>query len=213
MTIDDHLRGGEARLWDLIEERTRASGDEVARIDRRIWDLFGADWGVMFTDLSGFSRQVARFGPIHFLQEILLQKKLLLPIIARHDGIVVGIEGDSFLILFKRPESALRCAIAMQHACQRFNEGRAPEDQVLLCVGIGYGRIICVGDALVAGAEVNASSKLGEDTAKSNEILVTHGLRTAVGDGVDGVRFEEIDFRAPGSDRNWKVAYPAAEVG
>ena len=50
-----------SRLWKLIEERTHA-GTDTQTIDRRIWDLFGEEWAIVFTDLSGFSRQVAQFG-------------------------------------------------------------------------------------------------------------------------------------------------------
>ena len=51
----------EDRLEKLIQARLRPGADKEA-IDRRIWDLFGEEWCVMFTDLSGFSRWVARFG-------------------------------------------------------------------------------------------------------------------------------------------------------
>jgi class 3 adenylate cyclase len=204
---DDHLKGSEVRLWALIEERTWAGADH-ARIDERIWDLFGEDMAVMFTDLSGFSRRVAEFGIIHFLQIIYEHKRLLLPIVAAHDGILIKIEADSFLIIFKRASAALRCAIEMQHACQRLNIGRRPEDQVLLCLGIGHGRILRIGDIDVYGREVNAASKLGEDTAKSNEILVTEAARKAAGD-VSCVSYEPIDVPVPGSDHNFRVKYPA----
>ena len=143
---DDYLKGSEARLWSLIAARSKAGAD-VRSLDARIWDLFGDDWAVMFTDLSGFSRQVAKFGIIHFLQVIYEQKELLLPIVAGHDGILVKIEADSFLILFKRAKGALACAIEMQRACQQLNARRTPEEQVLLCVGIGYGRLLRIGDA------------------------------------------------------------------
>src|SRR5262245_52105854 len=116
----DGLKVSESRLWRLIEERTQAGAD-VDAIDRRIWDLFGEDWAVMFTDLSGFSRQVERFGIIHFLQIIHEHKKLLLPIVESHDGLLVKQEGDSFLILFRQADRALACARQMQHACVRYN--------------------------------------------------------------------------------------------
>src|SRR3954471_8221987 len=117
---DYDLKGSETRLWALIDERTRAGAD-TARIDQRIWDLFGDDWAIMFTDLSGFSRQVAAFGIIHFLQVIFEHKRLLLPIVGEHDGILIKIEADSFMIIFKHADQAIRCGIAMQHACQRHN--------------------------------------------------------------------------------------------
>ncbi len=57
------------RLQKLIEMRLEPGADKDM-IDKRIWDLFGEKWAVMFTDLSGFSRQVAEFGIVHFLQVI-----------------------------------------------------------------------------------------------------------------------------------------------
>jgi class 3 adenylate cyclase len=205
---DDQLKGSEARLWRLIDERSQPGAD-VHDIDQRIWDLFGDDWAIMFTDLSGFSRQVAKFGIIHFLQVIHEQKALLLPIVADHDGILVKIEADSFLITFKRARTAVQCAIAMQHACQNVNARRAPEEQVLLCVGIGAGRVLRIGDVDVYGAEVNAASKLGEDTAKANEILITQKARDQVQDLL-GVDFETIDVQVPGSEKNYRVKYALA---
>ena len=204
---DRHLKGSEVRLWSLIEERCAAKdAAAVARIDQRIWDLFGEEWAVLFTDLSGFSRQVAAFGIIHFLQIIFEQKRLLLPIAAQNDGILIKVEADSFLMIFKRASSALRCAIEMQHACQAYNVGRKPEEAVLLCVGIGFGKLLRIGDSDVYGQEVNAASKLGEDTAKANEILVTAAVRAAAGDMPD-VSYDPLDLAVPGSVENFRVGY------
>ncbi len=202
---EHHLKGSEVRLWQLIAERT-APGADVARIDQRIWDLFGEEWAIMFTDLSGFSRQVAAFGIIHFLQVIFEQKRILLPIAASNDGILIKMEADSFLIIFKRASSAVSCALEMQHACHKYNKARLPEEQVLLCVGVGFGRILRIGDSDVYGVEVNAASKLGEDTAKSGEILVTASVRAAA-EQVQGISFEDLNLAVPGSDSNFRVLY------
>ena len=70
---DELLKCSEHRLWELIAERARPGAD-VKALDRRIWDLFGETWAIMFTDLSGFSRQVEKFGILHFLQIILEHK-------------------------------------------------------------------------------------------------------------------------------------------
>lgn len=203
--LDRDLKGSEVRLWNMIEERTKPGAD-VARIDERIWDLFGEEWAVMFTDLSGFSRHVARFGIIHFLQIIFEQKRVLLPIAAQNDGILVKVEADSFLIIFKRVPSAVRAAIEMQRACQAYNEARAPEEKVLLCVGIGYGHILRIGDRDVYGQEVNAASKLGEDTAKANEILITSAVKSAL-DDVEEICTEPLGISVPGSETNYRLRY------
>lgn len=207
-THDEYLKGSEARLWHLIAERAQPGSDQAA-IDARIWDLFGEEWAVMFTDLSGFSRQVARFGILHFLQIIHEQKALLLPIVEAHDGILVKIEADSFLILFRRASAALACGIAMQRACRQLNERRVPEEQVLLCLGIGHGRVLKIGDVDVYGAEVNAASKLGEDTAKADEILITAAARAAAGEVGGVIGFERLDVPIPGSEENFRVQYQA----
>ncbi len=169
---DPRLKGSEARLWRLIEERGRPDADRAA-IDARIWDLFGEDWAVMFTDLAGFSRRVAEFGILHFLQVIQQSRRLLLPIVAAHDGILIKSEADSFLVIFRRTRGALACAREMQAACAAANAGRRDEDRILLCVGLGRGKVLRIGDHDVYGAEVNAASKLGEDTARAGEILLT----------------------------------------
>lgn len=178
------LGTSEERLWRMIEERAK-SDSNVEEIDRRIWDLFGEEWAVMFTDLSGFSRNVEEFGILHFLQVIYEHRKLLTPVVETHDGLLVKFEGDSMLLLFRHAVGALRCAIAMQRACGQVNQRRKPEEQIMLCVGIGFGRVLRVGDDDVWGREVNAASKLGEDTARSGEILLTESARGALGADIE----------------------------
>jgi class 3 adenylate cyclase len=207
-----HLQSSEARLWELIAERARldARGDRAAvdAIDRRVWDLFGETWAVMFTDLSGFSRQVEAFGILHFLQVIHEHARALEPVLAAHDGILVKTEADSMMVLFRRPASAVRCAVAMQHALDALNVGRAPETQVLLCVGIGYGPLLRIGDEDVYGAQVNAASKLGEDTAKAKEVLVTRAVVDALREAPDADwSFEPLAEPVAGSAENFRLRY------
>lgn len=204
------------RLESLIRQRLEPGADK-GRIDQRIWDLFGEDWSVMFTDLSGFSRRVAEFGIIHFLQTIYEAERLLLPIIEAFDGILLKIEGDSFLVIFRNPRKALLCSLAMQRCLADYDRDKADEDKVLLCVGLGHGRVLRIGDADVYGAEVNAASKLGEDTAKAWEILVTGSMREALAapdgaaePGMSGevLVYEELAGEPPpGSRKAFKVGY------
>jgi len=206
LPADHELKGSSVRLWKLIEERLKEGADR-ARIDQRIWDLFGERWAVMFTDLSGFSRRVAEFGIIHFLQIIHEQKRLLLPVVEEHDGILVKIEADSFLILFKDPRKALQAGIAMQRRSEQYNRERPPEDRVLLCMGLGYGEVLRLGDDDVFGREVNSASKLGEDRARSGEILVTDAFRAAVVE-LAGTSYEAYEGpEVAGSPVNWRVRY------
>jgi class 3 adenylate cyclase len=160
----------------------------------------------MFTDLSGFSRGVENFGIIHFLQIIYQHNTLVAPIIDDHQGFLLKVEGDSLLALFRRPEAALQCAIEMQRACQRISQRKMAEEEILLCVGLGYGDVLRIGEHEVFGAQVNAASKLGEDTAGANEILVTDAMVEACG-GMERGCYSEMDVGIPGADKAYLVSY------
>jgi adenylate cyclase len=196
----------EDRLEKLIEERLKPGADK-ALIDERIWNLFGEEWVVMFTDLAGFSRRVAEFGIIHFLQVIYEAERALIPVIDRHDGILLKMEGDSFLVLFRNPPNALKCAIEMQQLLKVYNRTKDDIEKVLLSVGLGYGKLLKIGDQDVFGAEVNAASKLGEDTAQPNEILVTENFKQACV-GMAEIQFLKIDATPPGAAAAYQVVFP-----
>ncbi len=201
-----HSAAAEDRLERLIAARLQPGADKAV-IDRRIWDLFGETWCVMFTDLSGFSRNVAKFGIIHFLQTIFESQRLLIPVIEEHDGVLLKVEGDSFLVIFRNVAKGLQCAVRMQHVLKEYNRTKSDEEKVLLCVGLGYGPMLRIGDADVFGAEVNAASKLGEDTAKAWEILTTGAVRDAVPSEL-GLGFEQIAEVPPGASAAFRVNYP-----
>jgi len=195
----------EDRIQKLISDRLQP-GANKSEIDARIWDLFGETWAVMFTDLSGFSRGVASFGIIHFLQIIYESERLLIPCIEAHDGILLKTEGDSLLVIFRRPGKAVECALTMQRILRDYNVDRSEDEQVLLCVGLGYGPMLRIGDRDVFGAEVNAASKLGEDTARSGEILVTDALKLGLA-GSAGYVFAPIDTVPPGAKAAFQLIY------
>ena len=195
----------EDRLEKLIESRLQPGADKEA-IDRRIWDLFGETWAVMFTDLAGFSRRVAEFGIIHFLQIIHESQRILVPCIERFDGILLKTEGDSFLVIFRSAARAVDCAVAMQRAVGEYNVGRSGEEEILLCVGVGYGRMLRIGDHDVYGAEVNAAAKLGEDTAKAWEILVTGAVAAEIRANA-GISLDPLETAPAGAEEAFRVRY------
>ncbi len=197
------MQNSEDRLISLIAQRL-VPGANKAEIDQRIWDLFGEEWCVMMTDLAGFSRRVAKYGIIHFLQTIYESERLLLPIIEQHEGFLLKMEGDSLLIIFRKPARALQCTLVMQQILVNYNQDKQEHDQIHLCVGLGFGMLLRVGNEEVFGAEVNAACKLGEDTAKQGEILVTDAFRQAC-EGFAGVSYEKMADAPPGADAAYKV--------
>ena len=199
------IHASQERLEKLLAERL-IPGTNREEVDARIWNLFGETWAVMFTDLSGFSRNVAEFGIVHFLQVIFESQRIFIPCVDRHDGILLKIEGDSMLIIFRTVANALQCAVDMQRAAKTYNVGKPQEEQILQCIGVGYGPMLRIGDQDVFGREVNAASKLGEDIARAWEILVTDSVQAAAGNIAD-LQFEPIEEIPPGASSAARVIY------
>jgi len=197
------MQNSEGRLYDLIAQRLLPDANKI-EIDQRIWDLFGEDWCVMMTDLAGFSRRVAEYGIIHFLQTIYESERLLLPVIEQHEGFLLKTDGDSFLVIFRKPQKALQCALVMQQTLIPYNEAKLEQERVHLCVGLGFGKILRVGNTEVFGAEVNAACKLGEDVAKQGETLVTGAFQQACKDFA-GVAYQKLASAPAGADAAYKV--------
>lgn len=199
------ISSSEQRLEMLIRERMKPGADKEV-VDKRIWDLFGEKWAVMFTDLSGFSRKVAKFGIIHFLQIIYESERVLIPVVDEHDGILLKTEGDSLLIIFRNIEKSVECAVAMQRILEKYNIDREEEEKIFLCLGLGYGDVLRIGDFDVFGAEVNAASKLGEDIAGPKEILITEAIKNHIEGRLD-FGFEELSEVPPGAKKAYKLIY------
>jgi class 3 adenylate cyclase len=190
------------RLTALLDARVDSA--DRAAIDDEIWRSFGEAWCIMATDLSGFSRGVAEQGIIPFLQTIYESSRILIPVVESHGGLLLKMEGDSFLAIFRDPNDGVRAAIEMQRAVSRYND--AGRDPVLLGVGLGYGRVLRVAEADVYGAEVNSACILGETHAQGYDILVTQAVR----DAVHGVELEEFPHVPPGAGGAYRVVYSSS---
>ncbi len=193
------------RLLALLSEWSEHGADKDA-VEQKIWATFGEPWTVMFTDLSGFSRNVAEFGIVHFINVIVESEKLFAPILAAHNGFLVKREGDSLLIVFRRPVDALNAATEMQRACQTYSDTKPPEEKVLLGLGLSHGEILRLGADDVFGAAVNSASKLGEDTAGAGDILLSQEFVDALGEG-HTLDLADLDFVPPGSAGAYKLTY------
>jgi len=197
------ISNAEERLQHLIQERL-SPGSDTNAIDGRIWDLFGEEWTVMCTDLAGFSRNVKDFGIIHFLQTIVESQRIFVPIIDHYDGILLKVEADSLMLIFRSVSKAVECAFDMMDVARQYNVGRPEKEHILLCLGIGAGIMLRIGEHDVYGDEVNSASKLGEDTAKAWEILVTEAVRKDCVDS-SGMTFIPIEDVPSGVETAYRL--------
>lgn len=156
----------------LLQERVEHP-ERAAQIDARIQEVFCETHAVMIMDMSGFSRQTIKHGIIHFLTMIHRMHIITAPTIKEHGGTLVKFEADNAFAVFPDVEQAVEAAIDI---LRRFSAANTmlPEDQdVHGKFGIGYGEVLLVEGKDLFGSEVNLASKLGEDLAERNEILLT----------------------------------------
>lgn len=197
----------EDRLEWLIQKRINANLEEKQKIDEHIWNLFWEDWTIMFTDLSGFSRNVAEFWIIHFIQTIFESQRIFIPIIEDYDWILLKVEWDSFMIIFRNPLQAVECWIEMQKRLEKYNLFREDENEkIFLCLWIWYGKVIRIWDDDVFWEEVNSASKLWEDTAKSWQIYITKNVMEKI-KNISSIKIEEMKNILPKSWSWYRIIY------
>lgn len=198
------------RLEGLLNQRLKNRADPaiVKYIDQRIWDLFGEEWCILFTDLSGFSKSADKFGILHFLQTIKESERLFSPIIEEYDGFVVKSEGDSLIVIFRSREKAVNCVVQMQLSSKDYNVDLPEEEKIILCSGLGWGNILRIpGETVdIFGEEVNFAAKLGEDTAGPGEILITQRLAENF-PTLKNIKLEEFGFLNNGQQKIFKAIY------
>lgn len=156
----------------LLAERNEHP-ENLAEIDARIWDSFGATRALWVLDMCGFSRLTLRHGITHFLAMIQRLHALVRPIVTGERGTVVKTEADNVFASFAEIGDAIAAARKV-HERLRGANAILPEDWDLhASIGIGYGEVLLVGDDDFYGHELNIASKLGEDVAGPGEIFVS----------------------------------------
>jgi len=102
----------------------------------------------------------------HGLRLLGEHRSLLQSIFPRHNGRIVKTMGDGFLVEFASAVQAAECAVEAQNEMGRLNEGRSPEDKILIRIGIHVGDVIhqegdVLGDAVNVAARVQPLAEPG----------------------------------------------------
>lgn len=146
---------------------------KAEEIRQRIWDKFGTEGAVFISDMASFSSTSRKIGVCHFLKMIHRTRQIVAPVIEANNGLLLKCDADNCYAYFQRPDDAIRASFAVNAALFNANDTYSLGEQVNLSVGIDYGRVLLIGDVEFFGDPVNTASKLGEDLAKRDEVLVT----------------------------------------
>jgi adenylate cyclase len=124
----------------------------------------------MFTDMVGYTTLGQRDESLS-LALVEEQRKLVRPILARHNGREVKTMGDAFLVEFSSALDAVRCAYDVQRATREFNISLPSEKRIHLRVGVHLGDIVeTQGD--ISGDAVNVASRV-EPLAEDGGVCLT----------------------------------------
>lgn len=159
----------------LIDRLIDASPDQKAVVEGVIRDTFEKVKAVLSLDMSGFTLNVRRGGIISYLCQIRRMQRLTLPIIRENDGELVKFEADNLLAVFDDANCAVRAALAMIRAA--VSESGDGGSGMGFSIGIDFGEFLLIDGTDCFGDPVNLACKLGEDIAKSNELLITRAVR------------------------------------
>jgi class 3 adenylate cyclase len=147
--------------------------DERHKIERMLWEKYGAEYAVFVLDMSGFSLLTRKYGIVHYLSMVRRMQLTTKPIVKSYGGSMIKYEADNCFAVFPEPLAAVNAAIAMQHAFNAANLLTSDDLDIHIACGIDYGKILIIGHEDCFGDPVNRASKMGEDIACSGEILVT----------------------------------------
>src|SRR3954468_6062000 len=161
-----------SELRPLLHRYNEHPEDRDALLEE-IGERFRRDVAVLVLDACGFSRTVRGRGIVHFLALLERLERLVRPCVEEHNGRILRREADNLYAVFDTADHAVRAARQIQRDVRAANEALPEADEVGVSIGIGFGELLLVGPDDAWGEEMNLASKLGEDLADCDEILIT----------------------------------------
>src|SRR5437016_11899775 len=124
----------------------------------------------MYTDMVGYTAIGQRNEQLS-LALVDEQRKLIRPVLTKHNGREVKTMGDAFLVEFSNALDAVRCAYDAQRTSREFNISQPSDRRIKLRIGLHLGDVVeSEGD--ISGDAVNIASRI-QSLAEDGGICVT----------------------------------------
>ncbi len=149
--------------------------------ENEFWDKYKYRRAILSLDMTGFTYASMRDGELQSLLRIFDAQKVCAPVLQEFNAELIRFFADDIVALFEDPEVALDASFEIHHRIRLFNQSEFASDCATeCCIGIGYGEVLAIGPNLSQGGEMVQASKLGEDIARANEVLLTQSAYDAL---------------------------------
>ena len=142
-------------------------------LEAEVWRGFGCDVAILIMDSSGFTRVSRSHGIVYYLSLIADLRLILTPVFKKPNCLFLKYAADNIYVGYTSVEDALEAAIEANAALAGNALMLTEEEPFAISIGIGYGKCLKSEREGFFGNEVNLASKLGEDIAEAQEILLT----------------------------------------
>ena len=161
----------EQQLERLLHQR-RHYPQRANQIDVEIRTRFLQTRAILILDMSGLTLTTQEQGIIPALEEIYHLREVGIPLLEEHGGRLLKAEADNLYGVFEAPDQAVTAARSILARLQAAGLSAG--------IGIGYGDVLAVGERDLYGDQMNLTSRLGEDLAAGNQILLTEAAYLAL---------------------------------
>lgn len=172
--LDDPVELASYQGWseEVYRDLLAFSRDEmsIAEFDAK----YMTEHAILVLDMTGFTETTIHGGAVRSFLRIMEAQQMCFPVFRNTGARFVRAFADDLVALYAEPHAALDAALEIHRRSRIYESpnfskvGRAE-----CCIGIGYGPVYAIGPNVAMGDEMNRTAKLGEDTARGGETLVT----------------------------------------
>jgi adenylate cyclase len=185
-------------FYDYLESYARSdTAEDRAEIEASLWDEFGVEQAIFILDMAGFSMSVEERGIVHYLSMMQRMRMTVEPLIRQNGGTVIKFEADNCFARFPDTLQAVQTAIIYNHTLSAMNLTTPDDLDIHAAIGIDFGKFLLVKSSDAYGMPVNVASKLGEDVASSEQILVSKQAMDRI-DEHAGINSSPLDIKVSG---------------
>lgn len=158
--------------------------------EEEFWGKYRWRRAILALDMTGFTSSTIREGELQGLLRICDAQKVCVPVLKEYGADLIRCFADDIVALFEDPVATLDASFEIHRRIRLFNKSElAANNPTECCIGIGYGDVLAIGPNLSQGDQMVEASKLGEDIARANEVLLTERAFKAL-EHLKNVQFE-----------------------